>query len=121
MYLSAYWILLFSQLACVLVQTPEAPLESVCNQCQELKSIVSNLDADRITSLADRQQASGDQLSASRTMCGGICAGRLLLDGGAFSNLGVLLKEQGLLASALACYRTAQRLQPRVAGHQYRM
>jgi hypothetical protein len=100
---------------------PEAGLESVCNKCHELQSLVKNFDADRITSLADRQQASGDQRSASRTMCGGICLGRLILDGGAFSNLGVLLKEQGLLIAALACYRTACRLQPKVAGHHYRM
>eukprot|EP00802_Teleaulax_amphioxeia_P005536 Tamp_05540.p1 GENE.Tamp_05540~~Tamp_05540.p1 ORF type:complete len:766 (+),score=153.71 Tamp_05540:289-2298(+) len=40
---------------------------------------------------------------------------------GALSNLGVLLKEHGLILAAEQCYRLATRLEPRNAGHHYRM
>ena len=111
LFLSAFWT----------AGAPDASVVSVCGSCSQLVSSVKLLNANEITDRADRQQATGDQLSASKTMCGGICSGQLLLQAGAFSNLGVLLKEQSLLTAAMSCYRTAQRLQPNVAGHSYRM
>ena len=78
---------------------------------------------------ADKQQAGGDLAGASKTMCAALCA----MSGmgaspavhremaGALSNLGVLLKEQGSVGAAEECYRTATRLEPRNAGHHYRM
>ncbi len=115
-----FWVMMCMN--CIsLVSSPEPELERVCGSCDQLQTLVNRLTPNSITMLADRQQASGDQISGSRTMCGGICSGLLILDGGSFSNLGVLLKEQGLIASAMACYRIAQRLQPSVAGHHYRM
>lgn len=54
-------------------------------------------------------------------MCGGICSSALLLDAQTFANLGVLLKAQGHVGAAIACYRTSLRLDPRFAVQHYRM
>jgi tetratricopeptide (TPR) repeat protein len=95
-------------------------LQEVCGACQGLTKRVEGLDKTNIINRADREQGSGDFVGAAKTMCGGVCNGKLLDDPGGYSNLGVLVKELGLLAAAKACYRTASRLEPTNAGHKYR-
>ncbi len=100
---------------------PDTHISAVCGSCSKLQNKVKDLSAEQITDYADRTQARGDKRLASQAMCGGICSGKLLIDGGSFSNLGVLFREQNLFLSAATCYRVAIRLEPMVAGHRYRM
>jgi len=97
-----------------------------CGSCKKLLKRVKNADVQALLALADHQQGGGDLAAASRTMCAAICV--MTAGGasnrelpGALSNLGVLLKEQGSILAAEQCYRLASRLEPRNAGHHYRM
>lgn len=100
--------------------------KGVCGVCKKLLKRVKNARVEALLALADKQQGGGDLAVASMTMCAAVCA--MTVDGathpelpGALSNLGVLLKEQGRILAAEQCYGLALRLEPRNAGHLYRM
>ena len=97
-----------------------------CGGCKKLLKRVKDADVEALLALADRQQGRGDLAAASKTMCAAVCV--MTAGGashrelpGALSNLGVLFKEQGSILAAEQCYRLALRLEPRNAGHHYRM
>jgi tetratricopeptide (TPR) repeat protein len=101
-------------------------MRRVCGGCRKLLKHVKQSRVDALLDLADKQQGAGDLATASKTMCAAVCAMTAARDlhrelPGALSNLGVLLKEQGFISAAEQCYRLASRLEPRNAGHYYRM
>ena len=101
-------------------------VRGVCGGCKKLLKRIKTASVQALLDLADKQQGGGDIVGASKTMCAAVCA--MTAEGaahrelpGALSNLGVLLKEHGLILAAEQCYRLATRLEPRNAGHHYRM
>jgi len=104
-------------------------VRSGCGSCKKLlKRVKQAGSVDALLALADRQQAGGDLPGAAKTMCAAVCAIMAATEGaahhelpGALSNLGVLLKEQSSILAAEQCYRLSTRLEPRNAGHHYRM
>lgn len=104
----------------------QSEVRGVCGGCKKLLKRFKKVSMKALLDLADKQQGGGDVVGASMTMCAAVCA--MTAQGtahpelpGATSNLGVLFKEHGLLPAAEECYRMASRLEPRNAGHHYRM
>ncbi|EKX45472.1 hypothetical protein GUITHDRAFT_108736 [Guillardia theta CCMP2712] len=96
--------------------------DTLCGDCRDLEVLVAKMSGDEIERKAAEHHGKGSIRGAGRVLCGGFCSGTLLGGrwGGAASNLGVVMKEEGLLNLAERCYILASRLDPAGPTHAYR-
>eukprot|EP00960_Hanusia_phi_P029518 748002-Hanusia_phi.AAC.1 len=96
--------------------------DTLCGDCRELEVLVKRMSGDEIERKAAGHHGQGNIRGAGRILCAGFCSGTLLSGrwGGAASNLGVVMKEMGLLELAERCYILASRLDPASPSHAYR-